>query len=178
MAKENDGKASTKKQIITPISFGRPSRSEPYNASEVVPIGDSRFLFCDNNIGDALLERRLAPDGSMACPLIERPVRAIENGVIDDIEGIALVESAGRRYIFALPSLSLKQRKKARKKKSEQGKLTAPRSVLLRILIAEDDQLQAEMIPDFRSWLIQHAPELGKAHLTTKTDRPTVIRCR
>ncbi|HSE37364.1 MAG TPA: DUF3616 domain-containing protein, partial [Blastocatellia bacterium] len=67
-------------------------------------------------------------------------------------------------YIFALPSLSLKQRKKKHKKKAKRGKLAAPRSVLLRILIREDDQLQVEMIPDFRSWLIEGAPELGKSH--------------
>ena len=164
MLNKKDGKASPKKQILKPISFGSPTRSVPHNASEVVPIGDSRLLFCDNNIGNALLELRLAPDGSMACPLIERLIRGIEDGVIDDIEGIALVENASRKYIFALPSLSLKQRKKARKKKSKQGKLTAPRSALLRILIDKDDQLQAEMIPDFRSWLIERAPELGKAH--------------
>jgi hypothetical protein len=164
MLKKKDDKASPKKQILKSISFGSPSRSGPHNASEVVPLADSRLLFCDNNIGDALLELRLAPDGSMACPLIEHPIRAIEDGVIDDIEGIALVENAGRRYIFALPSLSLKQRKKTRKKKSNQGKVTAPRSVLTRILIAQDDQLHAEMIPDFRSWLIERAPELGKAH--------------
>jgi hypothetical protein len=100
----------------------------------------------------------------MACPLIERPLQGIEAGVIDDIEGITLVENAGRKYIFALPSLSLKQRKKVHKKKSRQGKIAAARSVLLRIRITEDEQLQAELIPDFRSWLIERAPELGKAH--------------
>ena len=161
---KNNGKASRKEQILKPIGFGSPSRSGPHNASEVVALGDSRLLFCDNNIGDALLELRLAPDGSMACPLIERPLQGVEAGVIDDIEGIALIENAGRKYIFALPSLSLKQRKKKRKKKSKQGKTAAPRSVLLRILICEDDQLQPEMIPDFRPWLIERAPELGKAH--------------
>lgn len=31
----------------------------PYNASEVVSIGDSRFLFCDNNISDAAFENAI-----------------------------------------------------------------------------------------------------------------------
>jgi uncharacterized protein DUF3616 len=156
-------KASRKKQILKPISFGAPARSQPYNASEVIALGDSRLLFCDNNIGDSLLELRLAPDGSMACPLIERPIQGIAAGAIDDIEGITLAENAGRKYIFALPSLSLKQRKKMHKKKSKRGKITAARGVFLRIRINEDDQLQAELIPEFRSWLIERVPELSKA---------------
>jgi hypothetical protein len=52
-----------KSPSIKPIAFGERPGPEPYNASEIVAIGDSRFLFCDNNIGDALLELRLAADG-------------------------------------------------------------------------------------------------------------------
>ena len=44
---------------IKPIPFGRRPGREPYNASEVVAIGDSRFLFCDNNVSDALFEFRV-----------------------------------------------------------------------------------------------------------------------
>jgi hypothetical protein len=158
------GKNSRGEQTIKPIYFDNPSGSEPYNASEVVAIGDGRFLFCDNNIGDALLELRLTPDGQIAHPLIKRPLQGLEDGVVDDIEGITLIENAGRKYIFATPSLSLKQRKKERKKRSQRGKIAESRTAFLRILLGEDGQLQAERVPDFRSWLLAHAPELHSSH--------------
>src|SRR5262245_8262462 len=55
---------------IKSIAFGERPGAEPYNASEIVAIADSRFLFCDNNISDALFELRLQADGTMASPLI------------------------------------------------------------------------------------------------------------
>src|SRR5262245_42510423 len=97
---------------IRPIVFGERPGTEPYNASEIVAIADSRFLFCDNNISDALFELRLQADGSMAGPLIRRPIDGIEAGAVDDLEGLALVQSDGQKLIFANASFSLKQRKK------------------------------------------------------------------
>lgn len=52
-----------KSASLKPISFGEDPGPEPYNASEIVAIADSRFLFCDNNIGDGLFELQLAADG-------------------------------------------------------------------------------------------------------------------
>jgi hypothetical protein len=69
-----------KRPSIKPIAFGERPGPQPHNASEIVAIDDSRFLFCDNNIGDALFELRLAADGTMAGPLIRRPLRGIEPG--------------------------------------------------------------------------------------------------
>src|SRR5689334_3802514 len=43
-------------QVVTPIPFGEKNDGEDYNASGVVPLGDSRFLFCDNHTTDALYE--------------------------------------------------------------------------------------------------------------------------
>jgi hypothetical protein len=100
----------------------------------------------------------------MACPLIERPIPGIEAGVLDDIEGLTLAEDAGRKYLVALPSLSLKERKRERKKRTKRGKIASPRNAQLRVLIGQDGPLQAEVIPDFRTWLIARAPELGKAY--------------
>src|SRR3954452_4852052 len=95
-----------KSPSIRPIAFERPG-PEPHNASEIVAIDDSRFLFWDNNIGDALLELRLAPDGTMACPLIRRPLRGIEPGTVDDLEGMTHVRTGDGRPKVAMPSLSL-----------------------------------------------------------------------
>src|SRR5262249_39213073 len=39
----------------------------------------------------------------------------------------------------------------------------APRNGLLRIVNGDGDQLLAEVCADFRPWLVEHAPELGKS---------------
>ncbi len=162
MQKEN-GNAARKGRALTPVSFGERPGPEPYNASEVVAFGDSRFLFCDNNISDGLFELRLTPEGSMASPLVRRPIRGVDPEAVDDLEGLAFVENGGRRFIFATPSLSLKQRKKPHKKRSKRGKDAPERGVLLRISVGKREQLDAEVMTDFRSWLIDNAPELGKS---------------
>ena len=71
LRKQGDEKPE-KHPSIKPIAFGERSGPEPYNASEIVALDDSKLLFCDNNIGDALFELRLAADGKMAGPLIRR----------------------------------------------------------------------------------------------------------
>src|SRR5262245_62164474 len=151
------------KQLVKPIGFGERPGTEPYNASEIVTIADSRFLFCDNNIGDALFELRLTPDAQMACPLIRRPIDGITTEQVDDLEGMALADLGDRRFIFALPSLSLKKRSRERRRISKRGKVFPPRNGLLRITEGEGDRLSAEVFPDFRDWLVEHAPSLGKS---------------
>jgi hypothetical protein len=160
---KKNSKKETEKQRIKPIPFGERPGPEPYNASEVVALADSRFLFCDNNIGDALFELRLVADASMECPLIRHPISGMEAGTVDDLEGMALVEHNARKFIFAIPSLSLKQRKKFHKKRGDRGKVADSRNSILRISAGEGDQLNTEVIPDFRAWLIEQAPELGKS---------------
>lgn len=147
---------------IRPIAFERPG-PEPHNASEIVAIDDSRFLFCDNNIGDALLELRLAADGTMAGPLIRRPLRGIEPGAVDDLEGMTLLREGDARLIVAMPSLSLKRRKGSPRKKSRRGKEAPARDCLLRITFGEGDRLEAEVLRGVRGWIVENAPELGKS---------------
>ena len=156
-------KDTAKDQRIKPISFGERLGSEPYNASEVVSLSDSRFLFCDNNVRDALFELHLTPEGRMASPLIRRSIRGINPDTVDDLEGMTTVEDEGRRFLIVTPSLSLKQRKKLRKKRSKRGKEAPSRGVLLRISVDEHEQLDAEAMAGFRSWIINNAPELGKS---------------
>src|SRR5262245_31226984 len=40
----------TKDTEVTATAFSEKNKGEVYNASGIVPLGDSRFLFCDNNI--------------------------------------------------------------------------------------------------------------------------------
>jgi hypothetical protein len=135
---------------------------EPYNASDIVAIADSRFLFCDNNISDALFELSLTPEGQAAGPIVRWPIEGISAESVDDLEAMALVEDRDRRFILAVPSLSLK-RTKIRKKTARRGEEVPARSSLLRIAIGDEGELRAELLEGFRAWLIDNAPELGKA---------------
>lgn len=137
--------------------------SEPYNASDIVAIDDSRFLFCDNNIGDALFELRVSSGGQAASPIVRRPIEGISAASVDDLEAMALVEDQGRRFILAIPSLSLKRRKTDKKKSARHGEEVPARGGLLRIAVDSDGTLQAELLEGFRAWLIDNAPELGQS---------------
>jgi hypothetical protein len=162
LRKQRDEKLK-KNPSIKPIAFGERPGPEPYNASEIVAIDDSKFLFCDNNVGDALFELRLTADGKMAGPLIRRPIRGIEPGTVDDLEGMTHLRTQGGSLIVVMPSLGLKQRKRRHKKKSKRGKESKARNCLLRITIGEDNRLEAEVLSAFREWIVENAPELGKS---------------
>jgi hypothetical protein len=145
------------------MAFGHRPGKEPYNASEVLALGDSRFLFCDNNVSDALFEFRLATSGALRGGLVRRPIEGLEPGAIDDIEGIEIVEMDGRRFIFGTSSLCLKTRKGHHGKKRKRGRIVASRESIIRIAINRDGRLRAEVIPDFRPWIIAESPWLQRA---------------
>jgi len=132
---------------IAPIPFGEMNGREVYNASDIIPIADSRFLFCDNNTDDALFELDLTPDGRKKGPLIRRPLRGLADGAAHDLEDMALVEEVGRRYVFLTSSM------RVRRAKSPGG--------VLRVKINPDETLVAENMPDFRDWLIRAYPQLA-----------------
>ena len=142
---------------IDSIPFGEMNGKDEFNASDVVPLADSRFLICDNNTNDALFELNLTPDGQM--PLIRRPLQA--RAPVDDLEGMAFVEENGRRYVFVTSSLYVKKAKK--------DVLDVPPSGVLRVTINPDDTLSAENMPGFREWLISAFPQIA-ASAQTKPD--------
>ena len=146
---------------IKPIAFERPG-PEPYNASEIVALDDATFLFCDNNIGDALFELRLAADGTMACPLVGRPLSGIAPGSVDDLEGMAYVPTAGGSLLIVSSSLSLRKRKGRHSKKSERGKASPSRNCLVRISFGEGGRLEAEVLEAFREWIVEKCSGAGK----------------
>lgn len=94
---------------------------------------------------------------------MRRPINGISAGSVDDLEAMTRIEDGGRGFIFAIPSLSLKKKKKQGEKKSKRGKEAPARNGLLRIAIDGDEQLRADLIPEFRAWLVDDAPELEKA---------------
>lgn len=148
------GGALSNRLTITSIPFGEVNGKDPYNASGVVPLGDSRFLFCDNNTNDALFELALTADGQKKGALIRRPLHGLAAGAVDDLEAMTLAEEKGRRFIFVTTSLYVK------KPKDGQPQQVQP-SGLLRVKVNSDDSLSAENLPGFRDWFIQHAPVIA-----------------
>jgi hypothetical protein len=141
-------------QPITPIPFEEMNGERVFNASGVVPLADSRFLFCDNNCNDALFELDLTEDGKKKGPLIRRPLQGLAPDSIDDMEAMTLAEEKGRRFIFVASSLYVKKPK-------DGGALRVPPSGLLRVKVNPDDSLSAENMPGFRDWFIQRAPSVA-----------------
>ncbi|WP_433288926.1 DUF3616 domain-containing protein [Pseudonocardia sp. CA-142604] len=157
---------------IHPISFPPTPWIDVFNASEVVALADSRFLFCDNNVTDSLVEMVFGPDGTLAEPLIRRPIQGLPEGGVDDMECMALVEHENGRTIFASPSLSNKIRKgfETAPERRDRAKPAPARAGLLRIDVHEDDSLHAELIPDFRDWFVANSPKIGESAEWTPDD--------
>jgi hypothetical protein len=149
----NNAQVTHKALTIDSISFGELNGGEEYNASDIIPLADSRFLFCDNNTNDALFELDLTPDGRKKAPLIRRPLRGLAPGALDDLEDMALVEDGGRRYVFITSSMHVR--------KARNDSLVVPPSGVLRVTINPDDSLSAENMPEFRDWLISAYPQLS-----------------
>lgn len=146
----------SKDVLVTSIPFGESNGADVYNASGVVPLADSRFLFCDNNTGNALFELDLTPDGQKKGPIIPRPLKGLAPGAIDDLEALAQAEERQTRFIFATSSLSLKKSKNG-------GPPQVRPSGVLRVKVNADNSLTAENMPGFRNWFLRHQPELAAA---------------
>jgi hypothetical protein len=146
---------------IDSIPFDEKNGKDEFNASDIVPLADSRFLICDNNTNDALFELNITPDGQKKGPLIRRPLQGLAPGAVDDLEGMTSVEENGRRYVFVTSSLYVKKAKK--------DVLDVPPSGVLRVTVNPDDTLSAENMPGFREWLISAFPQIA-ASAQTKPD--------
>jgi hypothetical protein len=148
---------------IRPIKFTERPGADPFNASEVVCILDSRFLFCDNNISKSLFEFHFNPDGELAGPLVHHEIRGVRPEAIDDLECMTMAEVDGVPMLFVSSSFCLKKRKGAiGAKKNRAGKLSSARESLIRMKIS-DGNPEAEIIPCFRSWLVEKSAILGDA---------------
>jgi hypothetical protein len=156
---------SLAEQCLSSIYFSERPGPLPYNASEVVALADSRFLFCDNNINETLFEIAFTPEGELDGQLVRHPIRGVRPEAIDDLECMAMADVDGTRLLFIASSLCLKKDKlnAYALKKSLKGKLSAARESLIRIRIGSEDRLEAEIIPCFRFWLVENAPVLGKS---------------
>jgi hypothetical protein len=66
--KYTKGMAALKIQMAKPIKSiyfddPPPEDEDRFNPSDIISLTDSRFLFCDNNVGHALYELRFRPEG-------------------------------------------------------------------------------------------------------------------
>lgn len=143
---------------VTSTAFPEKNGDEEYNASGVVPLGDSRFLFCDNNVNDALIELNISADGKQQGALVRKPLLGLAPKSTDDMEDLTIAEQDGRRLVFAASSLSVQpgSKKKGREAAARPGGL-------LRITIQPDGSLATELMSDFRTWLVANAPEIGSS---------------
>jgi len=148
-------KLSSGHLTIDSIPFGELNGGDVYNASGVIALADSRFLFCDNNTHDVLFELDLTADGRKKGPLIRRPLQGIAPDEAHNLEDMTLVEEGGRRYVFITSSMQAK--------KVNKYFLYAPPSGVLRVTIHPDGSLSPESMPEFRDWLIGAYPQLASS---------------
>jgi hypothetical protein len=149
-------------ELVESIPFGELNEGEDYNATDVVALADSRFLFCDNKTSDALFELDLTPEGQKKGPLVRRPLKGIAAGAATDLEGMTLAEEGGRRYVIVSSSMYVKKAKK--------NNLEIPPSGLLRVTINPDDSLSAENMTGIRDWLVRAYPQLTPASVEKPDD--------
>jgi hypothetical protein len=100
--------------LIRAAPFGEGNGDMPHNASEVIAIGDARFLFCDNNISDALFEMRVNRHGQLAGRLRRHAISGVSPRFFDDFESMALVGQQPHEVLVLATSFSLKIHKKFR----------------------------------------------------------------
>jgi hypothetical protein len=147
---------------IAAAPFADQPGKQPHNASEVVAIGDSRFLFCDNNISDALFEMRFDAKGVLHGHLVRHSVSGFSADFYDDFESMAIASDSGRDYLILATSFSLKIKDPSARKKRQRGRRAIGRESLLRVTLGASREHEAVIIPGFRRWLIESTPDLGK----------------
>jgi len=92
--------------LVSSTPFSPPS-AVAINASGVVPVTSSRFVFIDNNDDEALLELNVNPDGTQRGPVVRRPIAGLDRGAMSDPEGIARIDRNGAIDLIVASSLSV-----------------------------------------------------------------------
>jgi hypothetical protein len=80
--------------------------SKVINASGVVPVSSSRFVFIVNTGAGALFELHLNPDGTQNGPALPRTIVGLA-GAMSDPEGIARIDTDGAIDLVVASSLSV-----------------------------------------------------------------------
>jgi uncharacterized protein DUF3616 len=126
----------------------------PFNASGVVPVGPSRFVFIDNLDPTALFELTLDSDGTQRGAITRRPIAGLDAGALSDPEGIARIDEGGDIHLVIASSLCVRS--------VAAGKIRANQG-LVRIRYTPAGQLHGVAMEGFRDWLLSENPTLAAA---------------
>jgi len=137
--------------LVSSTPFSPPS-AVAINASGVVPVTSSRFVFIDNNDDEALLELNVNPDGTQHGPVVRRPIAGLDRGAMSDPEGIARIDRNAAIDLIVASSLSVWGFATSGEANAHDG--------LVRIRYTPNGQLHGEAMPRFREWLIDGYPDL------------------
>jgi hypothetical protein len=125
--------------------------ADVFNASGVVPVGPTRFVFIDNRDPLALFELQLKSDGTQRGKVKRRPIVGVAKDALSDPEGLALIEVNGAIDLVIASSLSVDA--------ARPGSIDSHEG-LVRVRYTPDGDLHAEAMEGFRDWLLTAHPAL------------------
>ena len=138
--------------VVSSTAFVQPNPAVLINASGVVPVGPSRFVFIDNRNHTELLELVLNPDGTQRGPLKRRRMTGLNHGSLSDPEGLTRIDVNGAVDLIVASSLSI-WHDVSGQRGTNQG--------LVRVRYRPEGDLVAEAMPGFRDWLLARYPALA-----------------
>jgi hypothetical protein len=144
----------------TPLA--RQGNKTVFNASGVVPVSSSRFVFIDNRDPMALYELNLNPDGTQHGLTVKRPIVGLDGDELSDPEGIARIDRDGGIDLVVASSLCVR---------SVTSERVYACDGLVRIRYTPHGVLHAEAMQGFRDWLITGHPVLTDAARLTPDQR-------
>jgi hypothetical protein len=140
---------------VRSTSFANQDGGRVFNASGVVAVSSSRFVFIDNRDSGALFELNLNPDGTQNGPIVRRQIVGLPAGALSDPEGIARIDTDGATDVIVASSLNFRGQ-------APSGQIIADDG-LVRIRYAPNGNLHARAMHGFRDWLIASHPALAVA---------------
>ena len=139
--------------VVSSTPFVQPNPAGPINASGVVSVGPSRFVFIDNRNHTELLELAVNPDGTQREPLKRRRMTGLSRGSLSDPEGLTRIDANGAVDLIVASSLSVWHDPVSGQAVANQG--------LVRVRYRPEGDLVAEAMPGFRDWLLTQHPALA-----------------
>ncbi len=139
---------------VSSTPFADKNAGRAFNASGVVPVGPTRFVFVDNLDPTALFELTLDSDGAQRGAIKRRPIAGLDAGVLSDPEGIARIDVGGEIHLVVASSLCVR---------SVAAGETRVNHGLVRIRYTPAGQLHGDAMEGFRDWLLSRFPTLAAA---------------
>src|SRR6478735_1245416 len=141
--------------VVSSTPFADVDPAAPINASGVVPVAPSRFVFIDNQNRTELLELTLNPGGTQREPLKRRQMTGLSGGSLSDPEGFTNIDVNGEVDLIVASSRSVWRDPSSGQAVVKHG--------LVRVRYRPEGDLVAEAMPGFRDWLLAQHPTLAHA---------------